>query len=305
MSKTHPIPKLNSVEWKAINWRKVELATFKLQKRIYQASKNDNVRKLRRLQKTLLNSYYAKLLAVRRISQDNAGKKTAGVDGVKSLTPKQRLKLASVIIGWSNYYQTVCSKETYSKIGNLLFWKLYRWGHRRHSNKSKTWINNKYWRTIGMNNWRFACKIGDIEYVLPMHSETKIIRHVKVIGDTSPYDGNSNYWASRMGKHPEVKSSVARLLKKQKGICNQCGLTFRNEDIIERDHITPRQAGGSKIKDNLQLLHKHCHDVKTKTDLVTIKHYKFRQGWAKVYKRFQLQFESSNWIWDNDLPTLV
>ncbi len=93
MSKTHPIPKLNSVEWSAINWRKVELTTFKLQKRIYQASKEDNVQKLRRLQKTLLNSYYAKLLAVRKISQDNTGKKTAGVDGVKSLTPTQRLKL--------------------------------------------------------------------------------------------------------------------------------------------------------------------------------------------------------------------
>ena len=68
---------------------------FKLQKRIYQANKNDNVRKTKRLQKTLLNSYNAKLLSVRRISQDNAGKKTAGVDGVKFLNPNQRLKLAS------------------------------------------------------------------------------------------------------------------------------------------------------------------------------------------------------------------
>ena len=91
MSKTDL--KLNTVEWNAIDWRKVELSVFKLQKRIYQASKTDNVRNLRRLQKTLLNSYHAKLLAVRRVSQDNSGKKTAGVDGIKSLTPKQRLKL--------------------------------------------------------------------------------------------------------------------------------------------------------------------------------------------------------------------
>ena len=84
---------LNIVEWNQIDWRKVELAVFKLQKRIFQASVNDNVRKLRRLQKTLLNSHHAKLLAVRKVSQDNQGKKTAGVDGVKSLTPKQRLKL--------------------------------------------------------------------------------------------------------------------------------------------------------------------------------------------------------------------
>ena len=85
--------KQNTVAWKDIDWRKVELSTFKLQKRIYQASLNDNIRNLRRLQKTLLNSYNAKLLAVRRISQDNNGKRTAGVDGIKLLTPSQRLSL--------------------------------------------------------------------------------------------------------------------------------------------------------------------------------------------------------------------
>ena len=96
MSKTD-LTQLNTVEWNGIDWRKVELSVFKLQKRIYQASKTDNVRKLRRLQKTLLNSYHAKLIAVRRVSQDNSGKKTAGVDGVKSLTPKKRLKLVQTL----------------------------------------------------------------------------------------------------------------------------------------------------------------------------------------------------------------
>lgn len=95
MSKTDL--KLNTVEWNEIDWRKVELSVFKLQKRIFQAKLKDNVRKLRRLQKTLLNSYHAKLLAVRRISQDNQGKKTAGVDGIKMLTPNKRLKLAQAL----------------------------------------------------------------------------------------------------------------------------------------------------------------------------------------------------------------
>jgi RNA-directed DNA polymerase len=63
-----------------------------------------------------------------------------------------------------------------------------------------------------------------------------------------------------------------------------CGLTFQPGDQIERDHIVPRQAGGNKLKDHLQVIHKHCHDVKTKTNLDTIKRYKFRKGWDKVYK---------------------
>ena len=165
------------------------------------------------------------------------------VDNHKA-APQQLLiiKLSSVIRGWCNYYRTVCSKDIYTKVNHLLLHKLLRWGYRRHPNKNKTWSNNKYWHTIGMNNWRFSCKLGELEYVLPMHSETKIVRHVKVKGNASPYDGNCIYWASRMGKHPEVKTSVARLLKKQQGKCNQCNLTFKLEDKIETDHIVPRQA---------------------------------------------------------------
>ena len=81
---------INTVAWNEINWLKVEKSVFKLQKRIYQASIDGNLKKLRKLQKTLLNSYHAKLLSVRRVSQDNNGKKTAGVDGVKSLSPIKR-----------------------------------------------------------------------------------------------------------------------------------------------------------------------------------------------------------------------
>ena len=50
-----------------------------------------------RLQQLLMRSRSARLLAVRRVTQDNQGKKTAGVDGVKSLTPPARLALAEAI----------------------------------------------------------------------------------------------------------------------------------------------------------------------------------------------------------------
>ncbi len=75
--------------------RKVELEVrvFKLQKRIYQATTRGETKKAHRLQKLLASSWSAKSLAVRRVTQENTGKKTAGVDGVKSLTPPKRLKL--------------------------------------------------------------------------------------------------------------------------------------------------------------------------------------------------------------------
>jgi RNA-directed DNA polymerase len=82
-------------EWKNIAWRKIERNVFKLQKRIYRASQRDDSKTVHKLQRLLLKSRAAKLLAVRRVTQDNQGKKTAGVDGVKSLTPKQRLTLVN------------------------------------------------------------------------------------------------------------------------------------------------------------------------------------------------------------------
>ena len=83
------------MEWKDIPWRKRERVVFKLQKRIYKASTRGDVKAVRRLQKTLMRSWSAKMLAVRRVTQDNQGKKTAGVDGVKSLTPRQRHNLVA------------------------------------------------------------------------------------------------------------------------------------------------------------------------------------------------------------------
>ncbi len=84
-----------TVEWNQINWRKAERLTFKLQKRIYRASERGDVKAVRKLQKTLINSWSNKVLAVRRVTQDNTGKRTAGVDGIKLLTPKQRFELVS------------------------------------------------------------------------------------------------------------------------------------------------------------------------------------------------------------------
>jgi RNA-directed DNA polymerase len=84
-----------TAEWRSINWKKLERRVFKLQKRIYRASERGDIKALRKLQKMLMKSWSAKTLAVRRVTQDNQGKKTAGVDGVKSLTPKQRLDLVS------------------------------------------------------------------------------------------------------------------------------------------------------------------------------------------------------------------
>lgn len=94
MSNTDSVVEPNTVEWNKLNWKKIQQSVFKLQKRIYKASLSGNTKEVRKLQKTMTRSWNAKLLATRQVTQDNTGKRTAGIDGVKSVAPNDRLELA-------------------------------------------------------------------------------------------------------------------------------------------------------------------------------------------------------------------
>jgi RNA-directed DNA polymerase len=85
------------VAWQDIAWKKVHRHVLRLQKRIFRATQQGDVRTVHKLQKLLVKSWYARLLAVRHITQDNRGKPTAGIDGAKSLTPPQRGRLATML----------------------------------------------------------------------------------------------------------------------------------------------------------------------------------------------------------------
>ncbi|NEP52838.1 MAG: group II intron reverse transcriptase/maturase [Moorea sp. SIO3C2] len=81
-------------EWRRLPWPRIEREVFKLQRRIYQAAQRHDQRNVHRLQRLLCHSWYARLLSVRRVSQDNRGKRTAGIDGVCKLKDDERLDLA-------------------------------------------------------------------------------------------------------------------------------------------------------------------------------------------------------------------
>lgn len=85
---------LNVKTWDKLNWKAIELFVRKIQRKIYKAVKEERKSEARRWQRVLLRSTASKYLAVRRVTQDSRGKRTAGVDGVKQLTPIQRMELA-------------------------------------------------------------------------------------------------------------------------------------------------------------------------------------------------------------------
>ena len=82
-------------DWASIPWRKLARKVYRLQKQIYRASERGNDKAVHNLQRLLMKSQAARTLAVRKVTQDNQGKRTAGIDGVKSVEPHN-------VLSWSN-----------------------------------------------------------------------------------------------------------------------------------------------------------------------------------------------------------
>src|SRR5690242_990135 len=96
-TETKAPPETVSEDWNNLPWRKVERHCYRLQKRIYRASEHGNQVAVHRLQQLFMRCRSARLRAGRRRAQDNQGKNTAGIDGVKAITPPERLALAEAI----------------------------------------------------------------------------------------------------------------------------------------------------------------------------------------------------------------
>jgi RNA-directed DNA polymerase len=86
-----------TLDWHAVNWRACEASVRRLRQRIFTASQAGDLPRVRNLQKLMLRSRSNTLVSVRRVTERNAGRLTAGVDGEVVLSPEAKLKLASRI----------------------------------------------------------------------------------------------------------------------------------------------------------------------------------------------------------------
>ena len=79
------------------------------------------------------------------------------IKSCKAVAQLQLIKeLNPGITGWSNYYSTVVSKDTFSRLDNWLYQQLRNWAVHRHPLKDQHWISNKYWLIDQGQGWRFA-----------------------------------------------------------------------------------------------------------------------------------------------------
>jgi RNA-directed DNA polymerase len=90
-------PKDEPCDWNAVDWRAVEGQVRRLRQRIFTASQADDLKRVHNLQKLMLRSRANTLLSVRQVTERNAGRATAGVDGEVALTPHARAKLVTEI----------------------------------------------------------------------------------------------------------------------------------------------------------------------------------------------------------------
>jgi RNA-directed DNA polymerase len=160
--------------------------------------------------------------------------------------------LNPILRGWGNYFSAVVSKDIFHRIDHHIYWKLYAWACRRHSNKARNWVIRKYWLPGPSGYSRF----GVDKVRLLKLSDIHIERHVKVQGVRSPFDGDAVYWSIRMGRHPELRRSIAGLMQKQQGLCPRCGMYFSPGDRVVKEAAPSADSGATTGE--WQLSHEFC-----------------------------------------------
>jgi RNA-directed DNA polymerase len=193
--------------------------------------------------------------------------------------------LNPVITGWANYYKYCDCTKNFKQVEKALWSQLRAWVFRRKSKglKTRTALKNKYFPpetevTFNGNkhkgNWilvgkTLARKGQEKQVNLVYPSWIRSCQYVKISGTKSPFDGDHIYWSKRTQQYGPFNKTERTLLKQQNGRCTICKQSFKTGDTLEKDHIVRVADGGKDIFTNFQLIHRHCHEVKTRFELRT------------------------------------
>ncbi len=117
------------------------------------------------------------------------------------------------IRGWANYYRHVVSKEIFGYVDHKIFWMVWTWAVRRHPNRAKKWIWNKYFpnpnlRLNGILHVKVSGKNGKEIVSLTKASKTPIRRHIKIRAMANPYDPAHKSYFERRDKKVQAKDEM-------------------------------------------------------------------------------------------------
>jgi RNA-directed DNA polymerase len=128
------------------------------------------------------------------------------IDANKSACQKNLIgSLNPVIRGWVNYHRHIVAAEAFQRVDHEIWCRLWLWARRRHPNKSRRWVMDRYFHTIGTRKWTFAADSGKrtpegqpIWLRLAYATNTKIRRHVKIRAEANPFDSDwQDYFEER------------------------------------------------------------------------------------------------------------
>src|SRR5450755_1748446 len=174
---------------------------------------------------------------VRTIVKKNKQAKTGNL--IRQLNP--------VIRGWAMYHRHQASKETFTKVDHAIFLLLWSWAKRRHPNKGKRWIKEKYFPTTETRKWMFTGEIVDKkgetrEIRLYQAAMVHIQRHTLIKGEANPYDPRwEEYFDQRLGEkwmRSTNRKKLRALWWYQDGKCPVCDQKITKETGWNIHHIT-------------------------------------------------------------------
>ena len=178
--------------------------------------------------------------------------------------------LNPVIRGWANYHSHVVSSEVFGAMDNAIFKALWQWSKRRHPNKNRHWIKDKYFTTQDGNRWVFYGQVTDKEgkpknLHLFRAATVPIKRHIKIRGEANPYSPEwETYFERRIDVQMEANlKGYKRLLSlwyEQNGLCPICQEKITKITGWHSHHIIYRSHGGGDGNSNRVLLHPNCHN---------------------------------------------
>ena len=115
-----------------------------------------------------------------------------------------------ILRGWANYYRHAASKKTFVRIDHEVWKSVWRWALRRHHNKSRQWIKDRYFIRLKNRDWVFCDTHINREYPVFCMSMLPIKRHVKIRQDANPFDP---CWREYFERRKRIKSIKKPFIK--------------------------------------------------------------------------------------------
>ena len=173
------------------------------------------------------------------------------------------------IRGWALYHRHVVSKAIFHAVDHAIFQAIWKWARRRHRNKPRRWVKDKYFPDEEPNRWVFTGVLegeeGQVKVVrLLAASSIHIERQTKIRAEANPYDPAwETYFEKRLDVQMEARLKgrrwLSHLWKEQSGLCPVCNQKITRITGWHSHHLLWRSKGGSDSAENRVLLHPTCH----------------------------------------------